>query len=120
MPDAELKQVLRDSREVELTVTGRKSGDESSRPVWFTKEGETIFLLPVGGSGANWYKNVLQTPRIRLAADRAEVETEATPISDPDVVNDVLQQFRDKYGDSQVRQYYPGQDVAVEVSLAAS
>jgi deazaflavin-dependent oxidoreductase (nitroreductase family) len=117
MPAGELKQVLQDAREVELTVTGRKSGAESSRPVWFTEQGDTVYLLPVGGSGANWFKNVLRTPRIRLAADGAELETEAKPVTEAAVVNDVLAQFSEKYGDSQVKQYYPDQDAAVEVSL---
>jgi len=118
MAVAELMQVLEGAREVELTVTGRRSGEESSRPVWFTQDGERMFLLPVGGSGSNWYRNIVQTPRIRLAADGAELETEATPITDAAVVNDVLGRFGEKYGDSQVKQYYPDQDVAVEVSLA--
>jgi hypothetical protein len=117
MPDTDLKQALQDAREVELTVTGRKSGGESSRPVWFTEEGNRIYLLPVGGSGANWFKNLLLAPRIRLAAEGAELETEAKPITDADAVNDVLWKFSEKYGDSQVKQYYPDQDVAVEVTL---
>jgi len=118
MAEADLKQVLKDAREVELTVTGRKSGEESTRPVWFTEEGDRIYLLPVGGSGANWFKNLVQTARIRLAGAGAELETEATPITDAAAVNDVLRKFGEKYGDSQVKQYYPDQDVAVEVSLA--
>jgi deazaflavin-dependent oxidoreductase (nitroreductase family) len=117
MPE-DLKQALEGAREVELTVTGRKSGDPSTRPVWFVKEDGTLYLMPVGGSGANWYKNVVQTPRIGLAADGAEVETEATLIDDASVVSKVKSKFGEKYGDSRVTEYYPGQDVAVEVSLA--
>jgi hypothetical protein len=118
MAEAELMEALKGAREVELTVTGRRSGEESSRPVWFTQDGERMYLLPVGGSGSNWYRNIVQTPRIRLAADGAELETEATTITDAVVVNDVLGRFGEKYGDSQVKQYYPDQDVAVEVPLA--
>jgi hypothetical protein len=118
MAEAELMQVLEGAREVELTVTGRRSGEKSSRPVWFTQDDERMYLVPVGGSGSNWYRNIVQTPRIRLVADGAELETEATPITDAVVVNDVLGKFGEKYGDSQVKQYYPDQDVAVEVSLA--
>jgi hypothetical protein len=118
MAEAELMQVLEGAREVELTVTGRRSGEESSRPVWFTQDGERMYLVPVGGSGSNWYRNIVQTPRIRLVADGGELETEATPITDAAVVNDVLEKFGEKYGDSQVKQFYPNQDVAVEVSLA--
>jgi len=118
MSDSDLEQALHDAREVELTVTGRKSGNESTRPVWFVEEGETVYLLPVGGSGANWLKNVLRAPRIKLAAGGAEAETEAKTITDESKVSEILGQFGEKYGNSQVSQYYPDQDVAVEVSLA--
>jgi len=118
MSDADLAEALHDAREVELTVTGRKSGKESTRPVWFVEEGETVYLLPVGGSGASWFKNVLRAPRIKLAAAGAETETEVKTITDGSKVGKILGQFSDKYGNSQVSQYYPDQDVAVEVSLA--
>lgn len=120
MSDAELKQVLGDAREIELTVTGRKTGNESTRPVWFTEEGERIYLLPVGGSGSNWYRNVVQTPRIRLAVGRVGMDTEATPLTEAAEVNHVVETFRGKYGDSEVERYYPQQEVAVQVSLAGS
>jgi deazaflavin-dependent oxidoreductase (nitroreductase family) len=118
MPDSELREALEGAREVELTVTGRKTGNSSSRPVWFTQENGTVYLLPVGGSGANWFKNVLRAPRIRLAAGGAEAETEAKTITDADKVSEILSRFGDKYGESQVSEYYPDQDVAVEVSLS--
>ena len=35
----ELKSALQDANEVELTVTGRKTGNQSSRPIWFVLEG---------------------------------------------------------------------------------
>jgi hypothetical protein len=35
MGSDELRNALRDANELELTVTGRKSGRESSRPIWF-------------------------------------------------------------------------------------
>jgi deazaflavin-dependent oxidoreductase (nitroreductase family) len=118
MAEADLKQALEGEREVELTVTGRKSGEPSTRPVWFVEQDGKVYLLPVGGSGANWFKNLLRAPRIRLAAGGAEAETEGKVITDASAVKDVLAQFGEKYGASQVDQYYPGQDVAVEVALA--
>jgi hypothetical protein len=52
----ELKSALQDANEVELTVTGRKSGNESSRPIWFVLEGDKLLLLPVNGTESNWYR----------------------------------------------------------------
>ena len=43
---AELKRLLGDKNEIELTVVGRKSGRKSSRAVWFVLEGDS--LIPIG------------------------------------------------------------------------
>lgn len=117
MAAKEFSKALEGSRQVELTVTGRTSGREISIPVWFVREGETLYLVPVNGSDSDWYKNVQQTPTIRLAAGRAQRSATATPISDAARVNQVLDLFRAKYGTRDVQAYYPKQDAAVEVPL---
>ena len=118
MSAEELKSALQDGTEVELTTTGRKSGNESSRPIWFVEEGDKLLLLPVSGSKSNWYRNVEKTPSIGLAADGAEVQAEAKPTTDASTVEHVVQVFGDKYGADRVKEYYPGVDAAVEVPLA--
>ncbi len=118
MADEEFKKALEASREIELTVTGRTSGREISNPVWFVREGEKLYLVPVKGSDADWYKNALKTPTIRLAVERAQLSANASPISDAAKVDHVLERFRAKYGARDVEAYYPKQDVAVEVPLA--
>jgi hypothetical protein len=50
MANEEFSNALESSREIELTVTGRKSGREISIPVWFVREGEKLYLVPVNGS----------------------------------------------------------------------
>ena len=47
MSKADLYQRLDKVNEIRLSVKGRKSGREISRPVWFVHEGNTLFLLPV-------------------------------------------------------------------------
>jgi len=118
MTDEEFKRALEASREIELTVTGRTSGREISNPVWFVRESEKLYLVPVRGSDADWYKNVLKTPTIRLVAEGAQLSANASPISDAAKVDQVLAKFRAKYGAQDVEAYYPKQDVAVEVPLA--
>jgi deazaflavin-dependent oxidoreductase (nitroreductase family) len=119
MTASELMDALRERSEVQLTVTGRKSGRESSRPIWFVEEGNQLLLLPVSGTGSSWYKNLVETPAIRLAADGTELRAEAKPIEDQARVDQVLEEFRAKYGADQVEQYYPDQDAAVEVPLGS-
>jgi F420H(2)-dependent quinone reductase len=64
MASAELKRSLQTTSEVEITVTGRRSGREISNPVWFVQEDERLFLLPVNGSDTDWYRNVRQNQTI--------------------------------------------------------
>jgi hypothetical protein len=113
----ELKSALQDANEVDLTVTGRKSGNETSRPIWFVLEGDKILLLPVGGTNSSWYRNVEKTPTIGLSADDAELTTEAKPTEDPATVGHIAEVFGEKYGADKVKEYYPHMNAAVEVPL---
>ena len=118
MAGEELKDALQDAAEVDLIVTGRKSGNESSRPIWFVEDGDRLLLLPVSGSDSNWYRNAVKTPEIRLEADGAELRATAKPVDEPSGVADVVQKFAEKYGADRVREYYPKQDAALEVPLS--
>lgn len=108
-----LKDRLSRYREINIRVTGRKSGRTSSIPVWFVLDGENLYLLPVQGSDTQWYKNVLNSPLIRIEARGAEAEFHAVPVTDAAQVSSVVQKFRDKYGASDVKRYYSKFDVAV-------
>ena len=108
-----LKDRLSRYREINITVTGRKSGRAISIPVWFALEDDKIYLLPVRGSDTQWHKNVLKNPRIRIDARGAEAEFQAIPITDAKQVSSVVEKFRAKYGTSDVKKYYSKFDVAV-------
>src|SRR5229473_1329299 len=112
-----LKDRLSRYREINITVTGRKSGRAISIPVWFVLEGDKLYLLPVQGSDTQWYKNVLQNPSIRIDARGAEAKLRAQPITEPNLVKSVIEKFREKYGAKDVKKYYSKFDVAVTVEL---
>lgn len=117
MANEEFKRALVRSREMGLTVTGRKSGREISVPVWFVTEGESVYLLPLTGSSTEWYKNVLKTPRVRLSVGGAQATANVVPITDESRVDEIVEKFRAKYGARDVEAYYPKHDVAVEIPL---
>jgi len=120
MPGA--KESLRDRlgryREMQLSVIGRKSGKESSRPVWFVLEGNKLYLLPVNGSETQWFQNVLKNPRIRVASRDEEAEFRAEPVKDKKAVASVVEKFREKYGPTDVKKYYSKFDAAAVVDIA--
>jgi deazaflavin-dependent oxidoreductase (nitroreductase family) len=112
-----LKDCLSRDREINITVTGRKSGRRISNPVWFVSEGDNLYLLPVEGSDTQWYRNVLRNPSMRIDARGADAEFQAVSITDAKQVPAVVEKFRAKYGASDVKKYYSKLDVAVLVSL---
>jgi deazaflavin-dependent oxidoreductase (nitroreductase family) len=105
------------SREINITVTGRKSGRAISNPVWFVWEDGKLYLLPVQGSDTQWYKNVLKKPSIRIDARGAEAEVKVVPVTDAARVSSVVEKFRAKYGAGDVKKYYSKFDVAVLVQM---
>lgn len=108
-----LKDRLSRYREINLTVTGRKSGRAISIPVWFVLEDDKLHLLPVQGSDTQWYKNVLNNSTIRIDARGAEAEVKVLPVTDATEVSSVVEKFRAKYGINDVKKYYSKFDVAV-------
>jgi deazaflavin-dependent oxidoreductase (nitroreductase family) len=112
-----LKDRLARYRQIKLSVIGRKSGKTISNPVWFVLEGETLYLLPVQGSGTQWYKNALKNPEIQVDARGAEAELKAKPITASKAVESVIEKFREKYGAADVNKYYSKFDVAVVAPL---
>ena len=111
-----LEDSLSRASEINISVTGRKSGRIISIPIWFVFD-EELFLLPVQGSDTQWYKNVLANPSIRIEARGAEAELHALPITNAKEVLSVVEKFRHKYGAGDVKKYYSKLDVAVLVQM---
>ena len=75
------------------------------------------YLLAVQGSEAQWYKNVLKNPSIRIDPRGAEVKFDATPLTDDKAVKSEVEKFREKYGSEDVKKYYSKFDVVVVVAV---
>ena len=112
-----LKNRLSRSREINIAVTGRKSGRSISIPVWFVSEDNKLYLLPVSGSDTQWYKNVLKNPSIQIEAGDAKAERKVAPVTDAKQVSSIVEKFRAKYGASDVKKYYSKFDAAVLAHL---
>jgi deazaflavin-dependent oxidoreductase (nitroreductase family) len=107
------------SREIHISVTGRKSGRIISIPVWFVVEDDKLYLLPVHGSDTQWYKNVLKNPKIQIRAGGAVAELKVAPITKAAQVAPVIEKFRAKYGDSGIK-LYSKLDVAAVAQLQSA
>jgi hypothetical protein len=85
----DLKNRLERASEINLTVTGRKSGRTITNPVWFVLDNDQLDLLPVSGSATQWYKNVLKNPAIVVEAGGRKAELRGVPTTDPKEVASV-------------------------------
>jgi deazaflavin-dependent oxidoreductase (nitroreductase family) len=101
------------TQEINITVTGRKSGRAISNPIWFVWDDEHLYLLPVHGSDTQWYMNVLKNPALQIETKGTEAEFKAVPITESKEVASVVEKFRAKYGAGDVKKYYSKFDVAV-------
>jgi hypothetical protein len=117
MSKADLHQRLNRAFEITLSVKGGKSSRNISRLVWFVHEGNTLYLLPVQGYDTNWYKNMLVDPTLKISVDGAEISERGKSITDSNSVDEIVKKFRSKYGEGDVKRYYPKTDVAFEVAL---
>jgi hypothetical protein len=112
-PKDALKDKLSRYREINISVTGRKSGRTISQPVWFVWDSDELYPLPVRGSDTQWFKNVLKDPSIQVDARGADAKVQAAPITNKERVSSVVEKFRAKYGAGDVKKYYSKLDVAV-------
>src|SRR6476619_998495 len=117
MTKTDLHRRLNKAKEITVSVKSRKSGTDIPRPVWFVNEGNTLYLLPVQGSDTNWYKNLLVAPLLKISVNGVEISERGRRITDSKRVDDIVSKFRSKYGEGDVKKYYPKTDVAVEVQL---
>jgi hypothetical protein len=108
---------LGSAQELGMSFVGRKTGKKFSIPVWFVTDGRKVQLLPVGGTKSKWYRSILKYPLIELQVSAKKVNAQSHPTQDRKAVGDIMERFRSKYGASDVKKYYPGQDVAVELSI---
>jgi deazaflavin-dependent oxidoreductase (nitroreductase family) len=116
-PNADLKDRLSRYRQINLSVTGRKSGKTISHTVWFVFEDDKLYLLPVRGSDTQWYKNALKDPSIEIEARGENGKFQAVPTKDQKRLSAVVEKFRNKYGKGDVKKYYSKFDVAVVVQM---
>ncbi len=117
MKPEDLRSSLKTEQEVELTVTGRKTGKPLPRPVWFVLRGPEIFFIPVTGTDCQWYKNILRNPRVTIRSNQQSQNGRLGAITEKKRVNEVIDLFKKKYGPEEMKRYYPNPNVAASLVL---
>ena len=117
MSSSDFGKVFDASEELQITVKGRKSGRNHSTPVWFVREENTIFLLPVRGSKNQWYKNVQHSKKIKITSGKLSYDLTPRFLTDSKKVASIADKFRKKHGASDVKKYYTVYDAAIQLTV---
>jgi len=117
MPNPQFEKALDKTQEINITVTGRKSGKNITLPIWFVYEPGKLKLLPVRGTQTNWLRNLRKNPTIQVQAGSSRISQKARLIEDKARVGEVAQKFSAKYGAGDFKRYYPIVDITIEVPI---
>jgi len=120
MANDDFVNALKETREISITVTGRKTGRAITIPVWFVSDDRLLWLLPVRGSDTPWYQNLEKNPAITVDAGGERRDLRARLLNDPQAVSEVIRQFREKYTPGEIKRWYTRLDVAVEIPFASA
>lgn len=102
---------------MQITFLKSKNGRKRTIPVWFTVNEGMIELLPMHGFKTKWFIDVEKSGNIELKVKDWKKQSKTTVVRDSAVVNRVKRRFSDKYGESEVKRYYPTSEVALELAL---
>ena len=82
---------------IELTTTGRKTGKEHTKPIWFVVSEQKI-VVQAGKSGkTDWYRNLLKMPTGVVRQDGYSFRVRARPVTDPGRIEAIHRLFLKKY-----------------------
>jgi deazaflavin-dependent oxidoreductase (nitroreductase family) len=88
---------VKDRSTIELTTTGRKSGKEHTKPIWFVVSDGKIVVQAGKDGKTDWYQNLLKTPTGVARQDGYLFRVRAREVTDPARVEAIHRLFTDKY-----------------------
>ena len=89
-----------------LTTRGRATGVPRRTPLWYVRDGDTIYCVSGWGSSSDWLKNLEAHQGAVVRIGRERWETQGTLIQEPAALEKTLGRFQEKYGRRLVHFFY--------------
>ena len=97
---------IKDDSTIELVTTGRKSGKQHARPIWFVVDHGRV-LVQAGKDGkTDWYLNIQKNPEAVVRAGKVQLRVRGTPIADAKRVAEIHRLFLAKYTTARVLSWF--------------
>lgn len=109
-----------DQSTVELTTTGRKSGQPHTKPIWFVYDQGHLYLQAGKAGKTDWYQNLKKNPQMTLKIGTVTANGKAKFINDPKETERIHELFSKKYWTARIAGAVGssiGHGKAVEVEL---
>lgn len=74
-----------------LTTTGRKSGMPRCTPLQFEELEGDYYIASARGAEADWFKNILANPDVRVQIGDHQFNAAAEPVTDPERITDFIE-----------------------------
>src|SRR6059036_1575784 len=84
---------IKSASTVELTTTGRRTGKEHKKPVWFVVQDGTIVVQAGKDGKTDWYRNLTKTPTAVVRQDGYSFRVRAAMVTDAQRVEAVHKLF---------------------------
>ena len=100
MLNANVQEALEKDLIIDITTTGRKSGDAHRVEIWFHNLDGILYITGLPGT-RGWYANILVDPRMTFHLKEtavADLSALATPITDPTEKRRILHAICSKQG----------------------
>ena len=119
----EIKNALKQERIIDITTSGRKSGEPQRKEIWFHNIDGRIYITGIPGT-RDWYANMIAEPDFTFhlkQSVQADIPARATPVRDEAerrrVLGAILENIReDVAGDRDVNDWVKDSPL-VEVAL---
>jgi len=94
--------------EVELSTTGRRSGQARTVTIWFVRDGERVYVQSGKEGKTDWYRNVLASPAVTLRFGAQRLRGRARAVEDTGEAERVHGLFEQKYLSARVMGWFGG------------
>lgn len=84
--EEQVKRALEHDLTIDITTTGKKSGQPRKTEIWFHRVGDRYIITGTPGR-RDWYANLLVNPRFTFhlkESARADLPARAVPVCDPE------------------------------------
>ena len=123
MLDPKVQEALEKDLIIDITTSGRKSGDARRVEIWFHNLDGSLYIAGLLLPGSrSWYANILNDPRLTFhlkGTTKADLPALATPITDAAERHRVLERICDNLGEPQLLEARVAESPLIKVDLEA-